>query len=136
MGIWNGVGGKIEEHESIKESVQREIKEETGISIELDQIEYKGKVTWHEDEECFGGMHVFLTEVSQELHYETPIKINEGILDWKKIDWVLDDRNQGVGECIPYFLPILLNDERNHHFSFYYKGNSVVDVRINEEVLI
>lgn len=136
MGIWNGVGGKIEEHESIKESVQREIKEETGISIELDQIVYRGKVTWHEDEECFGGMHVFLTEVSRDLHYETPIKINEGILDWKKIDWVLDDRNQGVGECIPYFLPIFLNDERNHHFSFYYKGKSVVDVRINEEVLI
>ncbi|WP_129688515.1 NUDIX hydrolase [Gottfriedia acidiceleris] len=136
MGIWNGVGGKIEKGETIERSVQREIAEETGIHIELKDITYKGKVTWHEEDVDFGGMYLFLAEVSNSLTYDTPLKTDEGILDWKKIDWVIDEKNQGVGECIPYFLPILLNNERNHHYSFYYKENTVVDVVIEEEILI
>ncbi|WP_255294785.1 8-oxo-dGTP diphosphatase [Bacillus sp. AFS041924] len=136
MGIWNGVGGKIEKDETIERSVQREISEETGIHIELSQLTYKGKVTWHEADVDFGGMYVFLAEVPSDLQYDTPFKTNEGILDWKKIDWVVSDKNQGVGECIPYFLPILLGDERIHHYSFYYKEKTVVNVVIEEEVLI
>ncbi|WP_257131672.1 MULTISPECIES: 8-oxo-dGTP diphosphatase [unclassified Bacillus (in: firmicutes)] len=136
MGIWNGVGGKIEKGETIERSVQREIAEETGIQIEMNQLTYKGKVTWHEEDVDFGGMYVFLAEVPSDLQYDTPIKTNEGILDWKKIEWVVNDKNQGVGECIPYFLPILLDDERVHHYSFYYKGNKVVDVVIEEGILI
>ncbi|QKE75721.1 8-oxo-dGTP diphosphatase [Arthrobacter citreus] len=136
MGIWNGVGGKIEKGESIERSVQREIAEETGIQIEMNQLTYKGKVTWHEEDVDFGGMYVFLAEVSDRLLFDTPIKTDEGILDWKKIDWVIDAKNQGVGECIPFFLPILLNDDHNYHYSFYYKENRVVDFVVEEEVLI
>lgn len=43
MGIWNGVGGKIEMGETPLEGVLREVEEETGLQIE--QIEYKGTVT-------------------------------------------------------------------------------------------
>ncbi|WP_088043602.1 8-oxo-dGTP diphosphatase [Bacillus sp. EAC] len=136
MGIWNGVGGKIEDGESTKESVQREILEETGIFIEMNQIMNKGRVTWHEDDHFFGGMHLFLAEVSNDLIFNTPIKTDEGILDWKNIEWVIDKRNQGVGECIPHFLPILLNEESSYHYSFYYKGKHVIGVQVDQEVLI
>lgn len=136
MGIWNGVGGKIEDGETTKESVQRVILEETGLHIDLDNIINKGIVTWHEDDQCFGGMHIFLAEVSKDLQFHTPIKTEEGILDWKDIVWVIDKRNEGVGECIPYFLPILLNDSKNYHHTFYFKENRVVKVILEEEILI
>ena len=46
-GLWNGVGGKIEENETPLECAVREIFEETGI--ELLNIQYKGIVTWDVD---------------------------------------------------------------------------------------
>ncbi|WP_268876386.1 NUDIX hydrolase [Gottfriedia solisilvae] len=134
MGIWNGVGGKIEINETIEESVQREILEETGLFIELDQITHKGLVTWQEKDHVFGGMYIFKADVAEDLYYNTPIKTDEGILDWKRIDWVTDKQNEGVGECIPYFLPILLNDDKKYHHAFYYEGSRVVDVVVKEQI--
>lgn len=32
-GLWNGVGGKLEEHENLTECISREVKEETDIFI-------------------------------------------------------------------------------------------------------
>ena len=40
MGMWNGVGGKIEENETPYEGIIRETFEETGI--ELSSVTYKG----------------------------------------------------------------------------------------------
>ena len=42
MGMWNGVGGKIEENETPYEGIIRETFEETGI--ELSSVTYKGTV--------------------------------------------------------------------------------------------
>lgn len=134
MGIWNGVGGKIELNETIEESVQREIVEETGLFIELDQIIYKGTVTWQEEDQIFGGMYIFKAVVDDDLIYDTPFKTDEGILDWKLIDWVIDKRNEGVGECIPYFLPILLNEDKQYHHAFYYERSRVVNVVVKEQI--
>ncbi|WP_174616038.1 NUDIX hydrolase [Virgibacillus ihumii] len=44
MGMWNGVGGKIEENESPAACIIREIKEETAIVT--DDVEFKGNVCW------------------------------------------------------------------------------------------
>ncbi|OXM13417.1 NUDIX hydrolase [Paenibacillus herberti] len=108
-GLWNGVGGKIEAKETPFECVLREIYEETGI--ELKDAKFKGLVTWDVDEAYSGGMYVFLADIPQDYEYETPLRVDEGILDWKFIDWILSDGNLGVGEMIPHFLPLILNDE-------------------------
>lgn len=42
MGMWNGVGGKIEDNETPYEGIIREAFEETGI--ELQNVTYKGNI--------------------------------------------------------------------------------------------
>lgn len=89
-GLWNGVGGKMEDRETPLECVIREVKEETGIDINM--VEYKGTITWEVDNSYSGGLFVFLAEVSDTYLYNTPRKIEEGILDWKKISWTIDKK--------------------------------------------
>jgi 8-oxo-dGTP diphosphatase len=110
QGLWNGVGGKMEEKETPLECVVREVKEETDIDISSSCITYKGIISWEVDDTYFDGMYVFLVDIPENFLYKTPKKVDEGILDWKKISWLLDDKNFGVGEMIPHFLPNLLNN--------------------------
>ncbi len=109
-GLWNGVGGKIEAGETPLECVIREVKEETDIDISSYQIHYKGIVTWEVDTIHSGGFYVFLVNLDEDFIYYTPKKIAEGILDWKNISWLLSERNFGVGQMIPHFLPTILQN--------------------------
>lgn len=118
LGLWNGVGGKIEGNETPLECVIREVKEETDIDISNCEILDKGIITWDVDSASFtGGMYVYLVNIEAEFNYVTPRKVDEGILDWKKISWLLEDQNFGVGEMIPHFLPTILSDDKKYnHF--------------------
>jgi len=141
MGIWNGVGGKIEKDELPIQSIQREIEEETGIQVKLEDIKEKGVATWRDENGTFGGMYLFLANVNSNLSYDTPLKTVEGILDWKKIDWVLSEENRGVGELIPIFLQKVINENDSFHYSTTYEGNVLKEVQIekivnNEMVMI
>ncbi|WP_268888410.1 NUDIX hydrolase [Heyndrickxia shackletonii] len=124
MGIWNGVGGKIEKGEEPKESVLREIMEETGIP--LSDVEYKGVVTWMVDGLITGGMHAFLAEVPKDFEYHTPISTDEGILDWKKISWILHPDNLGMAN-LKYFLLKMLEDSNTYNHKFVYENGNVAD---------
>ncbi|MES9738686.1 8-oxo-dGTP diphosphatase [Peribacillus frigoritolerans] len=84
MGVWNGVGGKIEKGETPGMGAQREVFEETGI--EVDSFFSKGTVTWETPEGELDGIYVYLYIADEDLIYETPKKTREGILDWKSID--------------------------------------------------
>jgi 8-oxo-dGTP diphosphatase len=135
MGVWNGVGGKVEQGESPRESMIREISEETGI--ELTHVYFKGVVTWMVDEHRHGGMFAYYAEVSDNFEYCTPVQTDEGILDWKKIDWILNPNNQGVATNIPKYLPSMLNDQRCYeHFCNFTNGilQDVQTREISEEV--
>ncbi|MBO8171567.1 MAG: 8-oxo-dGTP diphosphatase [Bacillaceae bacterium] len=109
-GLWNGVGGKMEQGETPLKCVIREVKEETGIDITVNQTQYKGVITWEVDHIHCGELHVFLVHVDENFIYHTPRKVNEGILDWKKISWLLSGKNFGVGEMIPRYLPTMLQN--------------------------
>jgi 8-oxo-dGTP diphosphatase len=124
MGMWNGVGGKLKKHETPLQSILREVKEETGIS--LTDVEYKGNVTWEVNASYSGGMYAYLAELSTTYEYPTPIKMEEGILDWKNIDWLLHPENLGVAN-LKCFLPIMLNDSYTYNHRFIYEGNEVKD---------
>ena len=48
IGHWNGIGGKLEEGESPRESILREMKEETGLKNL--NVQFKGVEAWIKDD--------------------------------------------------------------------------------------
>lgn len=120
MGCWNGVGGKLEPGELPEASMRRELLEETGIGPESVQLSFRGLVTWSTAEgESFGGMYLYLGELAETHKRAFPQLTDEGILDWKEIDWILDPRNQGVASNVPLFLRRIAADRERHCFNFH-----------------
>lgn len=125
MGVWNGVGGKIRLQESPLECILREVKEETGIHLKGGSVQYKGDVTWTNPEgSYYGGMHVFIAELPSEYVFPTPVKTEEGILDWKKKSWILHPKNEGIAN-LKYFLSVLFDDDKLFQHNFVYRENDV-----------
>ncbi|ABS22146.1 NUDIX hydrolase [Bacillus cytotoxicus] len=126
MGVWNGVGGKIEENETPEECVIRETYEETGIHLE--NVTYVGNVVL-ESEYGSSGIYVFISEISDGIQLKTPVNIEEGILDWKSIEWILDENNQGIISHLKRYLPLILEGKYGLEHIFYYNGHSILDYK-------
>ncbi|TGB04920.1 NUDIX hydrolase [Halobacillus salinus] len=116
MGVWNGVGGKVEKDESPDEGALREVFEETGIRVET--YFSKGTVRWENNNGEQDGIYVYLFEIDEDLKYEIPLKTREGILDWKSIDWILNPQNLGIAEMVAQYLPVLLSEKGSHLFTY------------------
>jgi len=96
-GKWNGVGGKIEANETPAESCQREVLEETGLSVT--HLIFRGIISLDGDE----SIAVFICgDFKGHL-----IASSEGVLEWKKKDWILSSSE--VVENIPLFLEDVLD---------------------------
>lgn len=119
MGRWNGIGGHIEPGETPDEGARRELWEETGIK--LDNLMCLAEVGWiiSDDLTTLGGMYCYLGELDPKYKIKTPIKTEEGIVDWKKIDWILDKENTGIPDNIPTFLPPMLQGEFKRYLCKY-----------------
>jgi len=127
-GSWNGVGGKRNPLEDIKDCIKREIAEETGIHVTYDQIEDKGYLTWNSFDAMGNGLHIFLITLSDDFHFPTPLLTSEGILDWKKIEWINDFDNYGIADNIPYFLPTVLFEKDRYHYHCTFKEKILISV--------
>ncbi|MBD2847689.1 8-oxo-dGTP diphosphatase [Paenibacillus sp. IB182496] len=127
MGCWNGIGGKLEPGETPRDSMLRELEEETGITGHAPV--YKGLVTWTTERGEAGGMYLYTLELESGYRLETPLKTPEGILDWKTLAWIMHPDNQGLAANVPRFLPAALEDPRcyDHHCSF--RGGKLEGVR-------
>lgn len=134
-GAWNGVGGKLQTHETPLECIRRELLEETGIEANLEDFEDKGLLTWNDFEAIGNGLRIFFLRVDDECLLITPRKTKEGILDWKKIDWIVDLKNEGVAKNIPLFLPELLTrpNKKHIHCVFEHGRLASVSIRLLEE---
>jgi 8-oxo-dGTP diphosphatase len=124
MGLWNGVGGKIEFNESAHDGVMRETFEETGIKLE--KAVFTGNVIW-KSSNGEAGMHVFLADFPIGTSIHTPTKVDEGVLDWKEIDWIVNPDNSGVVSNIRLFLPKMLRGELGYQHAFVYENGQIVD---------
>ncbi|WP_085520640.1 NUDIX hydrolase [Tuberibacillus sp. Marseille-P3662] len=139
LGRWNGVGGKLEKDERPRESMIREIHEETQINPSC--LYFKGLITWTNSEGGeFGGLYLYLADIPENDVYQTPIKTDEGILDWKDIDWILHPENDGIASNISRCLEKVLYDDHcfNHHSTFNNDRlidqiSTVIDARIEED---
>ena len=123
MGMWNGVGGKIEQNESPYESVIRETFEETGIYLE--EATFAGNVTWQSNAGN-SGMYVFVANLPPNVHIDTPFHKEEGIIDWKDINWVLHSDNKGVVDNIKMYLPKILEGQYGLEHKFLYNNGKML----------
>ena len=73
---WIGVGGKFIDKESPEECAVREVKEETGLT--LDSYEYRGIVTFVSNQWETEYMHLF---TSRNFH-GTLTECDEGVMEW------------------------------------------------------
>lgn len=130
MGMWNGVGGKRQNHETPLECIIREIYEETQITIDFNHVIDKGVVTWNDQFKAFSsGLHLFFVELPNDYLYKTPKMTPEGILDWKDISWVNNKENLGVSYNIPYFIYNVINNKNRFLYECHFEGNNLTDVK-------
>jgi len=123
MGMWNGVGGKIEAGESPAESVTRETFEETGLT--LTDVQSSGTILLQADETV--GIYLFLAELPPDQLLVTPLATREGILDW-----ILDPDNTGVISNLKTYLPHVLKQTTPQLHTFHYDGHRLLEHHISE----
>lgn len=124
MGMWNGVGGKIEDSETPVEGVIRETFEETGIQLE--EVIYAGNIVL-QSKDTSTGIYLFLAELPRGIKLYTPLDTAEGILEWKSLDWMLDEDNMGVISNLKNYLPAILKGYHDLEHTFSYNQHEILD---------
>ncbi|MEI4832370.1 8-oxo-dGTP diphosphatase [Bacillus sp. FJAT-53711] len=134
QGLWNGVGGKMEENETPMACILREIEEETGLQLTNQEVTYKGTLSWKTDNANFSGLYLFTANLPAHISYHTPKKVVEGILDWKHISWILSKENRGVNSLTKQFLPTVLQEEGVYDHTSVFHNNQLVHYEQKEHV--
>ena len=89
MVMWNALGGHKEENETALECAIREIKEESNVIV--DNAKLISISTWNYDDD---EIYVYVSTLPDDFDLSVyPLKIDEGIIDFKEIDWVLNLKN-------------------------------------------
>lgn len=121
FGKYNGLGGRLEKHESVSAGMRREIHEESGLSVERMQL--RGTISWpgfgKRGEDWFGFIFV-IQAWSGEPHGGN----HEGTLTWQPIS-TLPTLSFWPGDRL--FLPLVFDaDPRPFHGVMpYYQGELV-----------
>lgn len=128
LGCWNGLGGKLKDHEDQLSSLKRELHEETGLTISDEEIKDCGYLTWNSFDANGQGLYIYLIELKHAVNIEVPKQTDEGILDWKDIDWIIDPSNLGVAHNIRFFLPTVLHEQNRYHYHCTFDGDRLISV--------
>ena len=115
MGMWNAIGGHVEEGEEPIDASIRETKEE-GEIIATNATLFS-VFTWNYDDSV-GYAYLIELPACFDLS-EYPKRIDEGLVEFKDIDWILDDRNYGVVPDLRIFLKdIKEGNKQNYHLVY------------------
>ena len=129
MGRWNGVGGKLVPKETPYACIVRETLEETGLL--LPQYQSRGVLKWYRNERDLGGVYSLTAELQKDFVdlYSTPlVYCHEGILVWKRNDWILHEENSGIVDNIKLMMKKLFEAREEDVFAATYKGNQLLSV--------
>lgn len=123
MGMWNGVGGHVEEGESPLQGAIREIKEEGNVDVS--DATLVSISTWNYDDDL---IYVYVASLNDSFDDSIyPIKIKEGIIDFKDINWVLDENNYGVVPDLRIFIKDI-KEEKKQNYHLVYDNDKLIDV--------
>ena len=106
MGVWNGVLGDIKNGEHPDESARQQVFDATGYSVE--EVHSKGTITWVNDEGEEKGIYLYLFTLENILSKNKIQKTRDGIMMWKKLDWILHEKNKGIANMVSEYLPTLI----------------------------
>ena len=118
--LWNGIGGKIEPGEAVKESLYRESFEEAGVDFSNVRVQYTGVVCWNSSDNALKGMYCFFAFLPSSYYFVEEKKTREGILAWKKHSWVVDANNKEVVSNISQFLPMMWSEKQQFLYRCFY----------------
>ena len=114
---WIGVGGHFEARESPEDCLLREIKEETGLTLQ--KYKFRGIVTFISDNDPAEYMHLYTaTEFTGEI-----IDCDEGKLEWYPIDKI-EELELWEGDKI--FLKLLTENTPFFSLKLVYKEGKLV----------
>ena len=122
-GLWNGVGGKVEQGETPFESCIREVKEETGFR--LDAVRYCGVLSWGGHEIGDGGVYLF-TAMAPDGDFS---ECSEGILKWHPMEWAFSSPE--VVSNLHHYGPAIVNGGAPKLYHFDYRGNEIVAHKVS-----
>ncbi len=126
MGMWNALGGHLEKGEDVETCAKREIYEESGIKV--DNVNLYSISTWNYDDDL---IYVYLSVIDKFDEDKLPYKFNEGIIDFKDISWIINEKNYGIIPDLRLFIEdIKLNRKRNYHL--IYDNSVLVDYIIKK----
>ena len=124
---WIGIGGKFEEGESPENCLLREVREETGLT--LDSWRYCGIVTFVSDEWGTEYMHLFHSE---DFHGSLR-ECDEGSLEWIEKSALASLPELWEGDRI--FLRMMENNEPFFSLKLCYRGDLLTGAELNGRVM-
>lgn len=121
---WIGIGGKFEAGESPEECTVREIHEETGLNVGLEELRFRGVVTFVSDEWGTEYMHLFTCRIEDEKLTEIYGSENdEGMLEWVPVEEIGD---LPIWEGDRIFLKLLAEGAPFFSLKLEYSGECLV----------
>lgn len=121
MGLWNALGGKLKEGETVTECARREIFEESGILV--DNIEIISTFTWNYDDEVG---YATLSVLPDNFDESSFIKnFDEGVVLFRSMDWILDEKNYGVIDDLRVFIEDIKEKRKNDYHLIYDKSKLI-----------
>jgi len=113
-GLYNGVGGKVEDNELPFQAAIRECEEEIGVKPK--NIEWMGVLEFINDGSVYSYVHIFVSD-----GYEGTLKETEEAEPvWFPLKNLPYYR---MWEDDKYWLPLVLLERKKIYASFYFKGN-------------
>ncbi|ANK60270.1 NUDIX hydrolase [Loigolactobacillus backii] len=133
-GQWNGVGGKVEPHETADVAMQREIQEETQFRPNDYQLTLAGILDWHIDGRYIDSIYVYVAALTKAAPQKYPQMTREGILNFFSLDWLTQSANLGVVADFQQILrPALSGKKQRYNTNFI--DERLVDFKVTPLIM-